>query len=246
MTFALSHPAPQRPPSAVRVTEGAMWPGTASELARVQLELAGARPPPWIAPGPRSLAAACFICFARGGSYRAWAAAALVRGDRRVVGTAAVGGLVEAGYEPGLLALREGSLLEAAVRALPEQPEVVIANATGRDHPRGAGLALHLGAVLDLPSIGVTDRPLLATGFEPGHEPGATSPLLHEDMEVARLLRTRAGARPLVVHPGWRTDLDTAVSVVMATIRRARTPEPLRHARRTARRARAAQEQRSR
>jgi deoxyinosine 3'endonuclease (endonuclease V) len=43
-----------------------------------------------------------------------------------------------------------------------------MANASGRDHPRGAGLALHLGAVLDQPSVGVTDRPLLATGQEPG------------------------------------------------------------------------------
>jgi deoxyribonuclease V len=32
--------------------------------------------------------------------------------------------------------------------------DVVIANDIGRDHPRAAGLVLHLGAVLDLPSIG--------------------------------------------------------------------------------------------
>jgi len=168
-----------------------------------------------------------------------------MRADRRVIGTAVVCGEAGAPYQPGLLALREGRLLEAAVRALPGEPEVVIANATGRDHPYGAGLALHLGAVLDLPSIGVTDRPLVAGGAEPAPGYGATSPLLLEGAEVARLLRTRAGARPVVVHPGWRTDLDTAVSVVLATIRRARTPEPLRRARREARRARAVEERRS-
>jgi len=129
-----------------------------------------------------------------------------------------------------------------ALRALPERPEVLIANATGRDHPRRAGLALHLGAVLDIPSIGVTDHPLTAEGLEPGPERGATSPLLAECNEVARLVRTRAGARPLVVHPGWRTDLETAVSVVLGSVRRARTPEPLRRARREARRARASDE----
>jgi deoxyribonuclease V len=58
-------------------------------------------------------------------------------------------------------------------------------------------------------------------------------------------LRTRVGARPVVVHPGWRTDLDTAVSVLLAATRRARTPEPLRRARREARRARAIDEHRS-
>jgi deoxyribonuclease V len=43
-----------------------------------------------------------------------------------------------------------------------------------------------------------------------------------------------------VVHPGWRTDLDTATAVVRAATRRARTPEPLRRARQLARYARAA------
>jgi deoxyribonuclease V len=169
-----------------------------------------------------------------------------MRGDRRVAGRAVVRDRARAPYQPGLLALREGRLLEAAVRALSTQPDVVIANATGRDHPRGAGMALHLGAVLDVPSIGVTDRPLLARGRQPALERGATSPLLVEEAEVARLVRTRVGARPVVVHPGWRTDLDTAVFVVLAVTRRARTPEPLRRARQAARRARAHDESPSR
>jgi deoxyribonuclease V len=169
-----------------------------------------------------------------------------MRADRHPAGTALVRGEAGPPYRPGLLALREGRLLQAAVEALPGKPEVVIANASGRDHPRRAGLALHLGAVLDLPTVGVTDRPLLAVGAEPGPERGATSPLLLEGAEVARLLRTRVGARPLVVHPGWRIDIDTAVFVARAAVRRARTPEPLRRARREARRARVAEEGRPR
>ena len=88
--------------------------------------------------------------------------AALMRGSRQLIEAAVARGEAGAPYEPGLLALHEGPLLEAAVRALRTEAEVIIANATGRDHPRAAGLALHLGAALDLPSIGVTDRPLLA------------------------------------------------------------------------------------
>ena len=225
-----------------------MWPQTPPELVRLQRQLASRRLAPWRPSGPRPLVAGCFVCFARGASgsghtgERGWAGAALMRADRHLAGTAVVRGKAGAPYRPGLLALREGRLLEAAVRALPGRPEVVIANATGRDHPRGAGLALNLGAALDLPSVGVTDRPLLAVGAEPGPKRGATSPLLLQGAEVACLLRTRVGARPLVVHPGWRTDLETAVSVVLAAIRRARTPEPLRRARREARQARAGEE----
>jgi deoxyribonuclease V len=224
-----------------------MWPRTAAELVRVQLELGELTPPPWRPAGPRPLVAGCFVCFGRRGPGRgepAWAAAALTRGDRRHVATVVVTGTARAPYEPGLLALREGPLLEAAVRALPEPPEVVIANASGRDHPRRAGLALHLGAVLSLPTVGVTDRPLVACGPGPAAERRATSPLHLGGAEVARALRTRAGARPVVVHPAWRTDLDTAATVVVLSTRRARTPEPVRRARRAARQARAAAERR--
>lgn len=224
-----------------------MWPKTPAELEKVQRELASVRPTPWRPAGPRPVIAGCFVCFTRG-SYgpgrageAAWAGAALMRGDRHLTRTAVVRGEAPTAYAPGLLALREGPLLEAAVQALGEKPDVVIANATGRDHPRGAGLALHLGAVLDVPSIGVTDRPLLAGAAAPAPGRG-TGSLLLDGVEVARLLHTRSGARPVVVHPGWRVDLDTAVRVVRGATRRARTPEPLRRARREARRARAADE----
>ena len=225
-----------------------MWPETPAELIPLQRELASAQPDLWHPPAMRPLVAACFVCFARPvfGRGRAgqpgWAAATLMRADRHLAGTAIVRGEATAPYQPGLLALREGRLLDAAVRALPAEAEVLIVNATGRDHPRGAGLALHLGAELDLPSIGVSDRPLLAEGSQPAPDRGATSPLLLEGAEVARLVRARVGARALAVHPGWRTDLDTAVTVVLAATRRARTPEPLRRSRRAARRARASDE----
>lgn len=212
----------------------------------MQRELARRRPELWQPQPGRPLVAGCFVCFRRGVTGRgragepAWAAALLMHGDRHQVAAACVAGAAGYDYEPGLLALREGPLLGAALAALPERPALIIANASGRDHPRRAGLALQLGAELGLPSVGVTDRPLLASGPEPAAQRGASSLLLLEGEEVARLVRTRAGARALVVHPGWRTDLDTAVAVVLSAIRRARTPEPLRRARRTARAARVA------
>jgi deoxyribonuclease V len=187
---------------------------------------------------------ASWVCFprkqrgvgARGDA--AWAAAVRFEA-RRLAESAVVTGEAGAPYEPGLLALREGSVLEAAVRGLATLPDVLLLDATGRDHPRRAGLALHLGAVLDLPTVGVTDRPLLASGPEPADARGARAELTIDRDVVAARLRTRKGARPVVVHPAWRTDLDTAVAVVLAASRRHRAPEPLRLARRLAREARA-------
>ncbi len=214
------------------------WPTTSEDLVNEQHRLASVTPDRW-SPPARPRIGACFVCFERGAGgpgHRgdpAWAAAAV--GDEVVV----LRGEAAGPYRPGLLALREGPVLERAVRALAGPLEVLLVNATGRDHPRGAGLAVHLGAVLDLPTVGVTHRPLLAEGAWPQERRGTTSRLTLEGELVGAWLRTRARARPLAVHPGWRTDVGTAVEVVMATIGSARTPGPLRRARQAARQARA-------
>jgi deoxyribonuclease V len=117
---------------------------------------------------------------------------------------------------------------------------VLLVNATGRDHPRRAGLAFHLGAVLELPSVRVTHRPLVADGTWPEDRRGATSPLLLEGELVGYWLRTRPGRRPLAVTARWRMEPDAAVDVVLRAMGWARTPEPLRQASRLARNARAA------
>lgn len=166
-----------------------------------------------------------------------WAAAVVLR-DQRVLADAVEFGEAGAPYSAGLLALREGPLLEAAVRALAVVPDVVLVEATGRDHPRGAGLALHLGAVVGPPTVGVTHRPLLADGRWPEDRRGAASPLLLDGERVGAWVRTRAGARPVAVHAGWRTDIALAAALVAASAGDYRTPEPLRHARRSARVAR--------
>jgi deoxyribonuclease V len=221
------------------------WPASAEELRATQLQLASAAPPLW-SPSAKPLVGACFVCFGRGktGAGAAgdpgWAGAALL--DNR---TAVAAGPAGAPYEPGLLALREGPLLEAAVRALPRPPEVLIVNATGRDHPRRAGLALHLGERLGLPSMGVTHRLLEASGNWPTAERGGRSPFTLRGEVVGVWLRTRPGTRPLAVHPGWRTDVDTAVGLALALTGQRRTPEPLRLARTVARVARARAEARS-
>jgi deoxyribonuclease V len=154
-----------------------------------------------------------------------------------------VGGTVPAGYQAGLLALREGPLLEAAVTSLQRRIAVLLVDATGRDHPRRAGLALHLGAVIGIPTIGVTHRPLLATGVPPPFKRGATSPLQIGADIVAYWVCTRSGTRPVVAHAGWRTSPETAVAVVLACSGQgARTPTPLGEARRVARETRAVAE----
>jgi len=216
------------------------WPQTAEELVQVQHALATAGLPPWEPTGGVEIGG-CFVCFERGpagpgrAGDRGWAGAALLSGA-----VAVAEGRAGAAYEAGLLALREGRLLEEAVRRLPRLPDVLLVNATGRDHPRRAGLALHLGAVLGVPTVGVTHRPLLGVGDWPDDESAARTPLTLEGEVVGAWLRTRRRARPVAVHAAWRTDAETALAVVEASLRNKRTPEPLRLARTVARIARVA------
>lgn len=223
-----------------------------------------------LALGARPLLGGCFVAYARGEAGpghpgdRAWAAvvtwrptdgtrdegAALRgvshdRGPRVARDTheqVLVAGTVPASYEAGLLAMREGALLERAARQVRTAPDVLLVDATGVDHPRRAGLAVHLGRVLDVPTVGVTHRPLHAAAAPepPGTERGERSPVLVGGEAVAHWVVTRTGARPVVAHAGWRTTPDQAADVVLlASTPSARTPVPLGEARRVAREARA-------
>ncbi|HET7486319.1 MAG TPA: endonuclease V [Acidimicrobiales bacterium] len=243
------------------------WPATAEELVAFQADLAerAQAEEPW-SPAGRPVVGGCFVAFARGEAGpghpgdRAWAAAVVwrpVEGRRRgdlhlkgrpadgprraddVLDQSVVSGRVPASYAPGLLALREGPLLAEAVAGLAVRPDVLLVDATGLDHPRRAGLALHLGAVADLPTVGVTHRLLEATGSLPEQRRGSTSPVLLAGRAVGAWVCTRTGARPVVAHAGWRTTPETAVAVVLASSTEgARTPVPLQEARRVAREAR--------
>ena len=190
-------------------------------------------------------AAAAFVCFQVGlagpgaKGDPGWAGASITSAEDSA-STVVVEGEALGPYEPGLLWLRVGPLIVAAINALPARPSLVLVNATGRDHPRRAGLALHIGALLDVPTAGVTHRPLLASGQWPSQEQGARSPLVLGGEVVGYWVRTQPRARPLAAHAAWRTDAATAAEVVLALTKRARTPEPIRLAREAARRARAA------
>ena len=220
------------------------WPGDAEELRQEQRRLAALSPPAWcITPGAR--VGACFVCFAEDptalavGAEPAWAAAVTFEVGRRVA-AAVVEGSTAASYQAGLLALRAGPLLARAVARLQPAPDVLLVNATGRDHPRRAGLALHLGAVVQLPTVGVTDRPLATAEAVVDVSGGAATRTLRLDgCDVAALAQLGPGGRGVWAHAAWRTDVATALELVRAIGGSARTPAPLREARRLARTARA-------
>lgn len=215
------------------------WPTTPGALVREQERLSSLAPAPWIPPPGVLRVGACAVVFGRAGRDDVgWAAAVVEAGD--VIATSTRVARTDTPFRPGQLALREGPILEAVVRALPRHPDVLLVAAAGRDHPHRAGLALHLGAVLDVPTAGVTDDPLLAMGDEPASGRASTAPLWLGGDVVGFRVRTRAGTKPIVAHAAWRTSAEIAADVVLGSCNLARWPEPMRAARRLARELRAA------
>lgn len=133
-------------------------------------------------------------------------------------------------YVPGLLSFREAPAYLEALAALPEAPEALLVDGQGVAHPRGLGIASHLGVHLDLPSVGVAKRLLYGRPEAPlPEEKGAAVRLLAPDgRPLGYVYRSRAGVKPLYVSPGHRVGLEEALRFVRRLPTRFRLPEPLR------------------
>ncbi|MCK4303554.1 MAG: endonuclease V [Candidatus Eisenbacteria sp.] len=133
-------------------------------------------------------------------------------------------------YIPGLLSFREAPLYAEALQQLKVTPDLLLCDGQGIAHPRGLGLASHLGVLFDLPSIGVAKSRLVGKHREPGRSRGCSTRLLINGTVVGRVLRTRTGVRPLYISPGHRIGVEEAAEAVLAMATRYRLPEPTRAA----------------
>lgn len=138
-------------------------------------------------------------------------------------------------YIPGLLSFREIPPVLEAWKALARRPDLILCDGHGLAHPRGFGMASHLGLILDIPSIGCAKSHLFGSFAEPGPLKGETAKVAGKSGAViGAVLRTRAATRPVYVSVGHLIDLDTAVRFVLGCCPRYRIPAPLREAHRLA------------
>jgi deoxyribonuclease V len=172
---------------------------------------------------------------------RAVSAVVLWRGGEIVERTHAVVDC-EFPYVPGLLSFREAGPILAAFDALDRDPDVALFDGSGRIHFRQAGLATHVGAALDLPSVGVAKSLLCGTPREPVDALAAGARVAIEaDDDVDAPAGTVVGyayqsrqypastrINPLYVSPGHRVSAGTAVDIVARCGGDYKLPEPTR------------------
>lgn len=137
-------------------------------------------------------------------------------------------------YVPGLLSFREVPAVLDALGRLKAAPDLLLCDGHGIAHPRGCGLASHIGLATGIPSIGVAKTRLIGEERAPPDRRGAWVPLVHAGETIGVVLRTRVGVKPIYVSIGHRVSLATAVRFALACCTRYRLPETTRHAHRLA------------
>lgn len=136
-------------------------------------------------------------------------------------------------YVPGLLAFRVGPAILVAWERLTLKPDLLMLHGHGTAHPRGFGLASHIGLWLDLPTVGIAKTCLYGTYSKVGSQVGDWSEILDEKDSthmIGAVLRTRVITRPVFVSPGHLIDLHHSIQFVLACCRGFRIPEPIRAA----------------
>ena len=134
-------------------------------------------------------------------------------------------------YISSFLAFRELPLLSGVIHQAIEQghgPELVLVDGSGILHQRHAGIATHLGIVLDLPTIGVTKKRLHGKMAPPsGTSPDVRRVTIDGQTVGLAIAPTPSSRKPLFVSPGHRVDVPSAAQVVRHLLRGHRLPEPI-------------------
>ena len=153
------------------------------------------------------------------------------------------------GYVPGFLAFREGPAAIAAIGGLAPTLDVLMVDGNGRIHPRQAGLATHLGVVLDIPTVGVAKSLLCGRPIEPidDLDTGEIVPIYADEsvdtdsetiigyaVQTRQYDATDRHINPLFVSPGHDLGAMAAAELTLALSDRYKLPSPIRQADRLA------------
>ncbi|MED6131339.1 hypothetical protein PIB30_008986 [Stylosanthes scabra] len=153
---------------------------------------------------------------------------------------------IQVPYVPGFLAFREAPILLEILEKMKKSgssfyPQLLMVDGNGILHPRGFGLACHLGVEANLPTIGI--------GKNLHHVDGLNQSRVRELLEAgensckdfinlvgcsghiwgAAMRSTQGSIKPIFISIGHRISLQTAIKLVQMTCKY-RVPEPIRQA----------------
>jgi len=133
-------------------------------------------------------------------------------------------------YIPTYLAFREIPLLLALLKKLKEShklADVTMVDGNGILHPRHAGIASHLGVLLDIPTIGITKSLLCGEVDLENIKPGEIRYVFLNGQKVGAAIKAIERAQAIFVSPGHKIDLEGAIKITQACLTTQRLPEPI-------------------
>ena len=135
-------------------------------------------------------------------------------------------------YIPGFLSFREGPALERLFYQIALKPDILIFDGQGIAHPKQLGIASHMGAILNIPTIGCAKSRLWGEYKEPGKKRRDFSYLIDPRSRkvLGYVLRTRDSVKPVFVSPGHLISIKEAKDIIISCVGKFRLPEPIRYA----------------
>jgi deoxyribonuclease V len=103
----------------------------------------------------------------------------------------------------------------------------------GIAHPRGFGIAAHMGLWIKRPSIGVAKSRLYGHSIAPDSNRGSATELQDEnnpDQIIGMVLRTQENVKPVYISPGHLIDFSKSIEFVLNCSTHYRLPETTRWA----------------
>jgi deoxyribonuclease V len=205
------------------------WDVTYREAIKIQEQLKGKVILGKIASSPNYIAG-LDVSYEKG-THRVWAGAVILGfPDLAVVEKRWAQREVCFPYVPGLLSFREIPALLDVLTQITVEPDVIFCDGQGVAHPRGLGIASHLGVILRKPTIGCAKSRLVGDCDPVGEWKGDYSFLRYRGRIIGAVMRTRQGVKPLFVSPGYGVTLDDCIGMVLKMCPRYRIPEPIRQA----------------
>jgi len=212
------------------------WDLAPKEAVRLQRELAPRVVkcrPPWGRKFDGLVVAGADVSCRRGSKLLRAAVVAVRLPEFEVLGVARLEGEAAMPYVPGLLSFREAPIVIDCFRRLRARLRKVnidclMCDGQGVAHPRGLGLASHVGLRLGIPTVGCAKSRLCGEHIGPGPSRGDWSALEFKGRVIGRVLRTRDNVKPLYVSVGHLVDLHSSAALVLECAPRYRLPEPTR------------------
>lgn len=150
--------------------------------------------------------------------------------DLELVDQATAETSVDFPYVPGLFSFREIPPLMQAFARLKLVPDLIVCDGQGIAHPKGFGLACHLGVLLDIPALGAAKSKLVGEYVMPDLRRGNWTPLVCQERTVGAVVCTKNGIKPIFVSSGHRIGLRRSIDIVLHLTGKYKLPETTRAA----------------